>query len=319
MNLVVAWNELAERPLAPNPAAARERMNRLVDTLAKLRTGVGRLGPRPTLRCAEDFYNRDLATDYTVARWQSDTDRDRLKLFRLFATASPFLLKSSEGGDVREQYVSEATCGGDRAEGLHSAWLWNGIAVSLASDGRWDATSIAIEVATMDDAGALSSVAERVRHASSPAHVSAHDPWFEEQARLSVADASDLWSRRDALFPNLEFCGQVEAKLRTFDAGSPQFRQIMVKLFALDRAFRDWDRTPIHPDFGPGLCTPETPQTLKDERDDHTATRTTGEEVLFSWHLRFTPDAGRIFFAGDPALGRGIIGYIGRKKDGRLT
>ena len=319
MNLVMVWNELSEQPHAEDRASAKRRMDQLVDTLGKLRIGVGRLAPRPILRCRADFFNREIADGYTIARWLLEADRDRRVVFGSFATASPVLLTPAEGGEGRDQYASEATQEGEPAEGLHSAWLWDGVAVSLASGERWNTSMVAIDVDTMDSAGVVSRVIENVRHASRPGHVTAHDPWFEEQARRSVADANDLWSRRADLFPNLEICRQVEAKLKAFDAGSPQFRQVMVKLFALDRAFRDWDRTPIHPDFVAGKCTPESPQTLREERDDHTATRPSGEDVVFSWHLRFTPDAGRIFFEGDSVSGLGIIGYVGLKKDDKLT
>lgn len=319
MNLVLVLNELSEHPRADDQGSAKRRMDQLVDTLGKLRTGVGRLAPKPTLRCREDFFNWEIADGYTIARWLRDADRDRRVVFQSFATASPVLLTAAEGGGGRDQYMSEATHGGEPAAGLHSAWLWDGVALSLPSSEHWNAPTVAIEVATIGETGDVSRVTERVRHASHPTHVSSHDSWFEEQARLSVADVSDLWRRRVDLFPHLEFCRQVEANLRMFDAGSPHFRQIMSRLFALDRAFRDWDRRPLHPDFVPGKCTPESPETLREERDDHTATRPSGEDVLFSWHLRFTPDAGRIFFDGDLVAGRGIVGYVGLKKDGKLT
>jgi hypothetical protein len=318
VSLLLAWNELAETPYAKDRAAALDRMNQFVDTFAALRVRVARYVPRPQLRCRATLDEVELAVDYRIANWRNDTDRDRRKLFLQVITASPLLPTVEEGGST-DQYGSEATHRGRRAEGLHGAWVWSGVALSLASDECWNTPNVDIEVDQLDESGEVSHAPASVRHASARRHVRAHEQWLEEQARQSVHDAHDLWLRRHELFPHLEFCREIEGRLRIFDAGSPHFRQIILRLFDLDRAFAEWDRTPIHPEFLPSKCTPETPQTLEDEKADHTATRPSGERVIFSWHVRFTPRGGRIFFDADANMRLGIIGYVGMKKGAKLT
>ena len=315
MNLFLAWNELAERPLAADRRTALARMNQWVDTLGALQL---RIRPRPRLRCGRAIDNVELAVGYPVAMWRVDADQRRRLLFLQLVTASPVLPKPGEGGNY-EQYGSEATHRGVRAEGLHGAWVWGGVALSLASEECWNAPNIEIEVEQLDGSGQVSRGAASVRHASAPEHVRAHVPWFEEQARQTIDGAEDLWARRAELFPHLEWCKESEGQLCGFDSGSPHFRQIVFRLFELERAFAEWAGTPIHPDFVPSKCTPETPQTLEEEEADHTATRSSGEKRVFSWHVRFTPDAGRIFFDGDAGRRVGLIGYVGLKKGGRLT
>jgi hypothetical protein len=56
----------------------------------------------------------------------------------------------------------------------------------------------------------------------------------------------------------------------------------------------------------------EHAQWLHRFEDEHTFTRPDGERLLFSWHVRFTPEPGRIFFHTDPSTRRGGIGFIGR-------
>lgn len=314
MNLVLAWNELAETSRAPNKLIARMRMDGFVDTFAALRARVSRYVAKPVLRCRTPLDEVELAVDYRIANWRNDTDRTRRMLFLALATASPFLLSAEEGGSS-DQFGSEAMYAGIRAEGLHSAWVWSGLGLSLASEPCWDVAHLQVEINQLDPASVF---AASVRHASTPGHVLEHEHWLESQARESVSSADDLWLRRDQLFPHLDFCPEVEKTLLTFDAGSPHLRQILLRLFELERAFASWNRSPVHPAFVTSKCTPETPQTLLEEANDHTAVCPSGEQRLFSWHVRFTPGAGRIFFDGDTNTGRGLVGIIVRKKGAKL-
>jgi hypothetical protein len=161
--------------------------------------------------------------------------------------------------------------------------------------------------------------ADVVRHLAAVPHIEAHRAWLKARQLHTVRDGRELWDRRAELFPSLDLCRETQRQLEALDPGSPALSNVTQRLLAIDAAFGRWDGSPIHPDFLPSKCTPETPQTLAEEVEDHTATRADGSSHLFKWHVRFTPGAGRIFFDGDDATRRGLVGYIGFKKDGKLT
>ncbi|XXT25493.1 hypothetical protein WME94_28585 [Sorangium sp. So ce429] len=191
--------------------------------------------------------------------------------------------------------------------------------MSLDAHERWRRTQLDVEVELLDENEALVRRPDVVRHLSAAQHVEAHRAWLKERQLRTVRDGRDMWDRRAELFPRLDLCREVERQLGELDVGSAQLHQVMRRLTELDASFASWDGRPIHPEFTRSKCTPETPQTLKEEAAAHTATCSDGRAHLFSWHVRFTPGAGRIFFDGDVDTRRGIIGYIGVKKGGTLS
>ncbi len=321
MNVLVTFNELSEVPLARDKREAVARVNQLVDSLAAIRRSSSRR-LRPVLRCPRAFDELEIAPEYRVAHWRVDADRDRRLLFAQWAAATPALLPVEEGGPS-DPFRTEATLSDSSAAtprsaiGLHAAWAQDGIAVSLASSAAWASPEVLVDIHTIEDDG-IAETRELVRHVSEPAHVATHTGYLTE-LEGAPAGPAELWARRADLYPTLEFCPQVERQLLRFDAGSQHFQQILGRLRELERAFATWGRTPLNPQFVPSKCTPETPQTLREEAASHTASRQDGSSMLFSWHVRFTPAQGRIFFEGDPAIGRGVVGYIGLKKGGLLT
>jgi hypothetical protein len=294
-------------------------MNALIDTLGALRRALpGSPGPR--LRSHAPLHSLQLAEGYTVANWQVETDQARRLLFLQLAASSPLLQVSADPAQAMDRYGC-ADCWHDteRALGLLAAWATGELAVSLNTHERWRRPRIDVEVEVLDENDALVRRPDSVRHLSAVSHVEEHRAWLKERQLRAVRDGRDLWDRRAEIFPHLDFCREVQRQLGAFDAGSAELGNVVRRLVELDDAFLRWDGRPMHPDLVPSKCTPETPQTLAEEAAEHTATRTDGRAHLFSWHLRFTPGAGRIFFDGDVGTRRGVIGYIGFKKDGKLT
>lgn len=319
MNLLVFWNELAEQPIAADRHEARQRMNGLVDAMGALRRVLPASLP-PRLRSHAPLDGVELAEGYTVASWRIEADQARRLLFLQFATSSPLLRRTEDPAEALDRHgCADCWHEGALAEGLRAAWATGEVAVSLDTHEHWRRPHINIEVEILDDKGALVRRRDVVRHLSAAPHVEAHRPWLKERQRLTARDGRDLWDRRAELFPHLDFCHEVQRQLGALDAGSLELANVVRRLIDLDEAFGQWDGTPIHPNFVPSKCTPETPQTLAEEAAEHTATRPDGRSQLFRWHLRFTPGAGRIFFDGDPASRRGLLGYVGIKKGGKLT
>ncbi|XXX71633.1 hypothetical protein WMF30_28710 [Sorangium sp. So ce134] len=319
MNLLVFWNELAEQPRAADRLGARQRMNTLVDTFGALRRALP-AAPPPRLRAEVPLHGVELAEGYTIANWQVEADQARRLLFLQLAASSPLLRGSDDPAEALDRYgCADCWHEGTPAAGLRAAWAAGELAVSLDTHERWRRTQLDVEVELLDENDALVRCPDVVRHLSAVQHVEAHRAWLQERQMCTVRDGRDIWDRRAELFPRLDLCREVERQLSEFDAGSVQIHQIMRRLAELETSFASWDGRPIHPEFVPSKCTPETSQTLSEETEAHTATRSDGRTHLFSWHVRFTPGAGRIFFDGDVEARRGLIGYIGMKKGGKLT
>ena len=319
MNPLVFWNELAERPLAADNRVARQRMDQLIDTLAALRREAP-TSPAPRLRSTVPLDGVALAEGYTVARWRVETDQIRRMFFIQLATSSPLLREAVDAAEALDLFGAyDCWHQDERAFGLLAAWAAEELAVSLDSNQCWQRPLLAVEVETLSEKAEIERRHEDVRHIADAAHVDAHRDWLRERRFQSIDDGRDLWDRRRELFPHLEMCREVQQQLEVLDPGSPEFRNVARRLFEVERAFAVWDGCPIHPAFLPSKCTPETPQTLKEEADAHTSTRENGVRHLFSWHVRFTPGAGRVFFDCDSASQRGLVGYVGFKKGRKLT
>lgn len=319
MNLLVFWNELAELPLAENRIAARKRMDLVVDVLAALHRVLPG-SPPPRLRTHAPLHAVYLAEEYTVANWLVETDQARRLMFLKLDASSPLLRVPEDPGEALNRYgCTDCFHDGVRAAGLRAAWASGELALSLDSHPCWRQSQVSVDVEMLDASDTLVRHIDNVRHVSAVPHVEAHQPWLKARQLRTVSDGYDLWDRRSELFPRLDFCREVRKQLGALDAGSDELQNVMRRLIELEASFACWDGSPLHQDFIPSKCTPETPQTLREEADDHTATRADGSSHLFKWHARFTPGAGRIFFDGDSSTRRGLIGYVGFKKGNKLT
>ncbi len=74
-----------------------------------------------------------------------------------------------------------------------------------------------------------------------------------------------------------------------------------------------WVGGSFEPGALPSKITPESDQTLQQFRQEHTFLCPDGIERLFSWHARYTPGDGRIFFFPDEGRRKIIIGHIENK------
>lgn len=282
-------------------------MARLRSTLAACEAYVS--GQRPTLHCVQAMDCIMVAADYPFVHWLNDHEvplEQRQHLLSMVTRSAALVDDQSEDAECR--YSAE------RAIGLTNAWSNGGMAVSLASASPWDTPWLSVELHQLRSSGDIETRNESLRHASLPSHVHEHAEWIRELYRVAVRDGRDLWDKRAVVCPNLEFCTEIRRDLAAFKRGDPALAQILKRLKEMDEFFAGWDGAPIAPSSLPSCCTPESGETLKAYENAHTFTRASGERRVFSWHVRFTPGAGRIFFDGDAKARKGIVGCIVRNK-----
>lgn len=216
MDLEMVLNELSLQPPAKDIRAARLRMADFVDAVrAAKKKGI------KALRTHDDLSYVALAPDYPFARWRNDTevDRDTRLFFKTLITKAPYL-KDITNPTIEDRVGrSEFFYQGDQAAGLGAASLLDALALSLRSGPRWEASRLELEVKLLDEFANLVTEQAEIMHASCSDHIQEHASWIESriqiETRIGILDGVDLWNRKTALFPNLQFCASVGEQLQS--------------------------------------------------------------------------------------------------------
>lgn len=309
MDLEMVLNELSLTP-ATDISTARQWMSNLISTLSEA-TANHRV--KRVLRTQNDINTVELAPDYPVARWRNDRDVDReeRRFLTAMTTKAPFWSDVAE--EIKNDFdLSQVWHEGEQAKGLGFAWVSDALAVSLFSEERWNYSRLELAVTRLEDDELINEQIEIV-HASCSIHVQEHADWIKKRIRTRVRDGSDLWNRRDELFPHLEFCYRVCEQMQDLRTGNPMLGQVVKRLFELEEYCKNWTSGAFNPDSLPSKATPESEITLQQFRKEHTFRCPDGPERIFSWHLRMTPGKWRLFFSIELGPGKIIIGHIGPK------
>jgi len=311
INLDIVLNELSLEPPAASMYRAWPWMNSLVETLrAYMSVDQAEI---KTLLVTSEFMGIPLAERYTISSWCKDeqvSSEDRA-FFLGLSTQKPFV----------DRERMECCFQGRFGAGLTVAWRDNFPTVSTHSAEHWNATHLDIEVTVLNDAGD-DYVLQRVQvcHACHANHVLTHIGWLRERIRdiqnsrrKFALSGIDLWNKREAMFPQLELCDRVLRQLRSLRKGDQRLPQIVGRLFELQSYCVGWTSGSFNPELLPSKTTPESDQTLQQFRQEHTFLCPDGVERVFSWHARYTPGDGRIFFMPDDVRRKIIIGHIDDK------
>lgn len=164
-----------------------------------------------------------------------------------------------------------------------------------------------------DAEGQLCRHPAQVVHASRPEHIISLAGWFAQRQKRNVVNGIELWRSRASLLPSLLFCESTYAQLSDLRSGNPMLAAVLKKLFELEDYCRGWASGGFDSDRLPGRVSPESRPTLQKYGADREFLCPDGQVRLFSWHLRLTPGAWRMYLWPDERNRRIIIGYIGRK------
>ena len=158
--------------------SARSMMESLLLCCKSAHNAIGAIG----LRVNDDFFNGELAADYTVTSWLIDRDVSRtLQNLLLGLKRSPYIDENDENIEnkfIQNYYSVNAPVhenfDGQEVEGLGVAFLYNTLAVSLQTDDFWNQTEISLLEKYEDDEQNV-----QVRHANDPNHIPEHQEWIE--------------------------------------------------------------------------------------------------------------------------------------------
>ncbi len=121
-----------------------------------------------------------------------------------------------------------------------------------------------------------------------------------------------FWEKRNDLFPDLIFCGAVEAQIATI-GDSTIFNQAIDRLTALDSVAKNWSSgnfsyKKINRDY-PLRISPESDQTLKRYSNERTFSLPDGRREVFDLHVK--TGVLRFHFYPDNQIKKIYVGYIG--------
>jgi hypothetical protein len=306
MQIELFFNELSLAPPAPDIRAARSLMTGLIIVIKQL----CKLRVRRELNVHENFDNEELSPNYTIANWKydKDTDLEEVRYLRSLRTKYGY----SEESNIKIETESEFFYENYKANGLGKAYLNGGIAVSIKSALHWEISTINIKMFGLNETGEISETVCEVQHCSDESHISEKRLWIEKITAGKLSVGNDIWKNREGFFSSLIFCREVEEHLQQIK-DSRAVRQIFLHLTALQQNCEDWTSGFFDFEKIRGKVTPESKQTLSQYEIEHTFTLPDNTKQVFSYHVRFTPGDGRIFFEVDPLRRKIIIGYIGNK------
>jgi hypothetical protein len=313
MDLEMVLNELSLHPLATNVHDARERMAVLV----QLTVGATRRGVKGVLRTYSNFNIEELAPNYPVVKWLNDAqvDRESRRFFLTIATKSPFLVDITDKSVLENFGLSDYFFGEKHAIGLGIAFLLDALSVSLRSDPCWFESHLQLRVSQIDDDGDLTDVFEDILHTSTIEHINMHLSWINKRlqvnAQSDVHEGSDIWLHKEEWFPHLYFCEQVREQLVTLSRGHLMLMPILKRLYELEDYCDSWLDGSFDYSKIVSKATPESAVTLEMYSSERTFLCHDDVFRVFSWHLRLTPGAWRLYFYPLPEVHKLIIGYIG--------
>lgn len=141
----LAYNELSSFPLSINKYLANEKMARFIDTYVKARSRGFR-----RIRFSSQLHEIDLAGDYTIQQWLSETTHRNLKDLLLGAFTYPFIDDNDEQEAVEyishHYYFEDPINGITRTEclGLATAYIYETLSISLSGSTVWENNLIII-------------------------------------------------------------------------------------------------------------------------------------------------------------------------------
>lgn len=269
------------------------------------------------IKVKASFFEHEFAKDYSFNSWVYDkaTDSDLRTLLIGVLTTTPFIddifvtyEKTNEG--ALEMYCENQKCFG---LGLASDLVYDTIAFSY-DNGKWGADTYGVLIKTLevDDLGNFVEDEKKgaVRNVTTNKHFQTHLPFLQEKIKNSVTNGNELWMRKADLFPGLEFCASVQSQISGMDSSSPEFQQILNRLFELQNFTRSWDGSAIKPADFKSKVTPESETRLNKFNRQLTIACPDGNNRLFSWHARYTPGAGRVHFIPNQSTRKLLIGSI---------
>ncbi|MBD2768058.1 hypothetical protein IC235_09165 [Hymenobacter sp. BT664] len=271
----------------------------------------------PAFRSLASVRDMQIAADGTFfQQWLGQLPTDRKRLALTFTTKAPFIHYYPEYWFIGPE---PAGMRGLECKGLAFAAENNLLAWSLDPFGQWAAPYYHIHCTAIDEVrDALDEYELTTWHLPASGETSEHAAYYagvlaaeEMQVVQAATSGNVLLQRWTEWFPKLRLTDIASECLRelTIEATRP----VAERLIALHRFFAVWDRVPANYDQVLSYRTSPESDTRLRTLSELQLRCPDGQTRAMSWHMRYTPQAGRLYFVPDVETGDCFIGHIGHK------
>ena len=265
-----------------------------------------------TLRLGKELHEIQCLPDYSLGSviqlLREYGYRDEYLFFVRLSTKSPLLREVCEELVARFRACEGQTLPGADGAPLVFCAIADGVLVSFPSDAIWGSDRLEVRFLELLDDGEIEEAADGIDHLSRSSHALPIGERHRSRLR-GVADAMELWEKREEAFPNLLFGPDVEDNLMK---SGGLLGTIIGKLAALDRTAEEWRAGDAPRPEWRTLVSPESAEKMNNVqfRQSRTFRSLSGTQEIFEWHARFG-NSGRIHFRFDKEEREIEVGYIG--------
>lgn len=267
------------------------------------------------IKIQSNFFNYEFAPNYTFFNWIEDpaVDDDAITLLKGVFGSVPYCENIYDNENIINMICNGYSCVG---LGLASEYFYNTLSISYANS-SWQLSNYTVDITVLGEANGSTDLLEElassnVFNVSNTANIAENKTFIKNHATQNIQNGTELWRVRSRMFPNLEFCNSVCNQIAQFNVANG-LSGMIERLFDLQRVAASISGKSIEEsDFG-FYTTQDSDTRLRDFRNVLNVVCPDGTERLFSWHNRFTPGAGRIYFFPLEAEQKFIIGVIGNQ------
>jgi hypothetical protein len=311
MQLEMILNELYLKNTVDDERVARELMTKFIKTIT-LAVNKGIV----TLRTENRIYDLIIAPNYPISKWLNDNqvDLEQRDFLLTLETQTPLLKEITDEVIKNKIDLSDFKYQGEIARELGICYLFDNLAISFNCNQKWNSDQLELELATIDENDELIESKIKVNHASCEIHIEKHTTWIQTRIYSTINNGKELWSRKQELFPNLEFCDSVQKQLEDILSEQLELQPVRKTLLILQNHCQAWKSGDFYIESSILEYSPESNQTLNNSKykKQREFICPDGQKRLFSLHAKLRICNWRIYFYPDQADKKVIIGYIGK-------
>lgn len=301
-----------------NELSLTSEASSVVEAQGKMKCLVGLLGEAVRLRCENVLRTHAnvnhllLAPSYHLHQWRNDqnVDRDERAFFNLLTLKTPYLVDLPA-----DKFLSpggyEVLCGGTTGIGLTSAYICDGLSVSLLADEIWDAAEIQAEVRSLNEDAEIEACITRLKHASRKSHITEHASWLANRNAFRVRNGGDIWELRVQILPQLNFSAHLQAIFESIGDNHFCFEPILRKLRNLQEVAANWKAGPFLHEQIEGKARQDSETTMQKYGAERKFLCSDDVRRTFCWHISL-PSGWRLYYEPNPQNHSIFVGYIGQ-------
>ena len=304
MGAFLVFNDLSASAMAPDQAGGIRVLDGLANVLLD-----SRIGAKKKLVTPPGFLELQLSTGYSIGRWLAQYslgDRERRSRFRILVDRRIDYTDCVQNENIDSPDV-EFRWSGAIARGLGTAFLADGLAVSILFDDTWNIAKVPIEKSWIEGDD-VTTIALEVPHAACCAHLDYSSEWLLRTQVPLPTNGMQLWDQRGTLFPRLDFCASAQEQIKSLGGDGRPLRSAARGLQDLQNYCASWTAGgfDIH---AINNASGESKATLEKYSAERTFRCPDGEDRLFDWHVKRGDT--RIHFRELPEQRRVLVGYVG--------